>query len=258
MRRKPVLLLTLAVAAYIVAAWSVTPGFYDGFTQQQPYRWTNPPPAFKNSNQPPLSGRAQAKVAANGLVDPGTAATDDGQASTTYAPGAFVAPADRSPVTVNIAPVSRYPDPTGLQLATNVYCFTASAALAPGKDLLITLTYSDQQPAPGDVYGYRGQGPWQKLGSTGSAAPFTISVRSAGLGCFAGAYPAKAAQNAQGALLGGGQTLPIVVAAALLILVLAGVPLALLRRRDGPAQAPPCAGGPSAPRHRKRRPGGRR
>ncbi len=259
MKRKPALLLILAAVAYVVAAWAVTPGFYDGFTQQQPYRWTNPPPAFKNNNQPPLSGRAQAKVAANGQVDPGTVATDDGQASVTYAPGAFVAPADRSPVTVSIAPVANYPNPSGLQVATNVYCFTASAALKRGKDVLITLTYSDQLPAPADIYGYRDQGPWQKLGSTGSAAPFTISVRSAGLGCFAGVYPAQAGQNAQGTRLGGGQTLPIIVAAAILILVLAGLPLALLRRRQSePPPPPPPADPPSEPRHRKRRPGSRR
>src|SRR5262249_34854178 len=114
----------------------------------------------------------------------------------------------------------------------NVYCVTSSSALAPGKDVLVTLQFSDQLPAPSDIYEYQGDGPWQKIGSTGSAAPFYIAARATSLGCFAAGLPANARQTAQGARLGGGQALPIIVALAILVVVLAGVPLAVMRRRS--------------------------
>ncbi len=60
-------------------------------------------------------------------------------------------------------------------------------------------------------------------------------MRTSSLGCFAGAYPANAGSSAQGPRLGGGgQALPIVVAALILLVVLAGIPLAIMRRRSEP------------------------
>jgi hypothetical protein len=229
--RRRAALLSLIALAYVLAAWSAAPGFYDGIAPPQPYRWVSPPPQFKGSNQQPLSGHGTARVAANGVVDPGSVFTQDGQASIAFVPGAFTAPPDRSPVMVNIKPVAEFPDPGDTHLATNVYCFSSSSPLAAGKDALITLQFSDQLPAPSDIYEYQSDGPWQKIGSTGSAAPFSIAARATSLGCFAAGYPANAAQTAQGARVGGGQTLPIIVAVAILVVVLAGIPLAVLRRR---------------------------
>jgi len=227
-----VALLALAAAAYAAAAWAVAPGFYDGIAPPQPYRWISPPPQFKSSNQQPLSGRGSARVASNGSVDPGSIFTQDGQAALSFVPGAFVAPADRSPVTFDIKPVAQFPDPNGTHLATNVYCFTSNSRLAPGKDVLVTLQFSDQLPSPSDLYEYQGDGPWMKIGNTGSAAPFYLAARATSLGCFAAGYPADAKQTAQGARVGGGQTLPIIVALAIVVVVLAGVPLAMMRRRN--------------------------
>ena len=226
-------LLALAVVAYALAAWAVAPGFYDGIAPPQPYRWVSPPPQFRATNQAPLSGHGTARVASNGQVDPGSVFTQDGQASIAFVPGAFAVPADRSPVTFDLKPVSEFPDPGGVHLATNVYCITSSSPLVAGKDVLVTLQYSDQLPAPSDVYEYLGSGPWRKIGSTGSAAPFFIAVRTTSLGCFAGGYPANAAGTAQGPTVSGGQALPIIVALAILVVVLAGIPLAVLRRRGG-------------------------
>ena len=228
---RALLLLGAAAALYVAAAWSVAPGFYDGFGPQAPYRWVSPPPQFKNSNQPPQPGHGTAAVAGNGQVNPGSAFTQDGQASISWVPGAFVAPSDNSPVVIDTKPVASYPDPGNVHLATNVYCIISSSPLAPGKDVLVTLTFSDQLPAPADVYEYQDNGPWRNIGNTGSAAPFSISARATLLGCFAGGYPANAKQTSSGVKVGGGQTLPIVIAAAILVVVLAGIPLAILRRR---------------------------
>jgi hypothetical protein len=228
---RALLLLGLAAGLYVVAAWSVAPGFYDGFGPQAPYHWVSPPPQFKNSNQPPQPGHGTAVVAGNGVVNPGSTFTQDGQASISWVPGAFVTPADRSPVVIDIKPVAGYPDPGNVHLATNVYCFTGSSPVAAGKDVLVTLTFSDQLPAPTDVYQYENNGPWRNIGNTGAAAPFSISARATSLGCFAGGYPANAKQTSSGVKVGGGQTLPIVIAVAILVVVLAGIPLAILRRR---------------------------
>ena len=226
-------LLAAAVVAYVLAAWAVAPGFYDGIAPPQPYRWVSPPPQLRNGNQQPLSGHQAVKVGSDGKVDPGTVFTQDGQAAIAFTPAAFVTPADHSPVALDLKPQPVFPDPGGTHLSTNVYCVTSSSPLAAGQQVLVTLQYSDQLPAPSDVYGYQGDGPWQKIGSTGTAAPFYISARSGTLGCFAGGYPANARQAAQGPRVSGGQAVPIVVALAILAVVLAGIPLAVLRRRGG-------------------------
>lgn len=230
-RRLTVLvLLGTAATAYAAAAWPVAPGFFDGIAPPSPYRWVSPPPQFKSSNQPPLSGHSAIKVT-NGVVDPGTVFTQDGQASISFVPGVFTAPASGSTVDVTVDPQTSFPKPSGTTLSTNVYCFASTSPIASGKDVLVTLRYSDGVPAPGDIYGYQGSGPWRKLGSTGSAAPYTISVRSSFLGCYGAGYPAGAQSSAQGARVGGGQALPVIVALAILVVVLAGIPLAILRRR---------------------------
>jgi len=230
--RRRLVILAAAVVAYALAAWAVAPGFYDGIAPPQPYHWVSPPPQFRTGNQQPLGGRATIKVGTNGKVDPATVFTQDGQAAIATTPGTFATPPDRSPVTVDIKPQAVFPDPGGIHLSTNVYCVTASSPLAAGQEMLVTLQYSDQLPAPSDVYQYEADGPWQKIGSTGSAAPFYISARAGAPGCFAAGYPASASQAAQGPRVSGGQAVPIVVALAILVVVLAGIPLAVLRRRS--------------------------
>jgi hypothetical protein len=227
---RPIVVLVLAVVAYGLAAWAVAPGFYDGIAPPAPYRWVSPPPQFRSSNQQPLSGHATARVASNGQVDPGSVFTQDGQASLSFVPGTFAAPPDRSPVAIDIKPQSTFPDPGAqLQLVTNVYCFTTSSPLVPAKDPLVTLQFSTAVAQPSAVYEYEGDGPWRKIGSTGSAAPYYIAARVTALGCFAGGSPptGRAAPSSPN------QTLPIVAVLAVAIVVLAGIPLLVLRRRSG-------------------------
>jgi hypothetical protein len=226
-------LLAGAVVAYALAAWAVAPGFYDGIAPPQPYRWVSPPPQFKNGNQQPLNGHQSVRVGSSGKVDPATVFTQDGQASISFTTGAFVTPTDHSAVSIDIKPQVVFPNPGGIRLSTNVYCVTATSTLAAGQQVLVTLQYSASLPAPSDVYEYQGTGPWQGIGNTGSAAPFYISARAGALGCFAAGYAANAQQTAQGARVSGGQAVPIIVALAILVVVLAGIPLAVLRRRGG-------------------------
>lgn len=236
MRRGRLLLAAAAAAAYAVAAWAVEPGFFDGFSPPEPYRWISPPPGVSNPGAP-LSGQGQLKVAANGVVDPGTIFTGENQpqASLSVIPGAFDAPGDRSPVTVRIRPVSSYPPLTGLRCSTNVYEITASRPLV--KEALVTLRFSDAVPAPSDIYrAPLSGGGWEKIGNSGASAPFYISARTNQLGYFAGCYPSDSGATAPGPRVGGGQTLPIIVAVAILLVVLGGIPLAILSRRGSAAE----------------------
>jgi hypothetical protein len=224
-----VAVLALFAVAYSAAAWAVAPGFYDGIAPPAPYRWVSPPPQLRATNRPPESGHAAFRAGA-GEVDAGTAYTRDNQVSVAFGPGAFETPPDRAPVAVDIAPQASFPGPGDVHLATNVYCITSSSPLAPGQTVLVTLQYSDQLPAPSDVYGYQGAGPWRKIGSTGAAPPYYVAARTGRLGCFAGGYPANARQAAGGLRLDG-QLLPVIAALAIVVVALAGIPLAVLRRR---------------------------
>jgi hypothetical protein len=214
-----------AVVAYALAAWAVAPGFYDGIAPPRAYRWVSPPPALRSTNQPPLAGQSTIKVGTQGVVDPGNAFTQDGQAALSFLPGSFATPAGNAPVTLDIEPQTTYPEPNGFVLATNVYCFTSSSPLLPDKDPLVTLQYAINTAAPTDVYAYVPGGTWRKLGSSGSAAPFYIAARATTLGCFAGGYaPGRPASP-------GATTLPLVAGLAVAVVVLAGIPLLVLRRR---------------------------
>jgi hypothetical protein len=232
MTRKRLLALgALAAAVYTVAAFAVAPGFYDGFAPPQAYRWLKPPPGIQHTGQP-QSGSGQLKVASNGQVDPGSVFTNDDQPQAVMSAiaGAFQAPPDRSPVTVTIKPVDSYPATSGLNCVTNVYQVSASSRLV--KDVLITLRFSDAVPAPSDIYrAPEGGTSWTKIGNSGAAAPFYISTYSNELGYFAACYPGDAAKTATGVRVGGSQTLPVIVALAILLVVLGGIPLAFIRRR---------------------------
>ena len=248
-------LLGLAAGAYTVAAWSVRPGFYDGFSQQTPYNWVSPPPALTPGNLPPKSGTCTANVV-NGEVEPKSCFTDDGQAILSFVPGAFAPPVTGTSVTVDIKPVDTYPAPQGFGLGTNVYLVSANSKLV--KPAVITLRYSDAVQAPGYVYTSESEaGPWRSIGASNVAAPFTVAQRTSTLGYFAGGIPGGHAGGGSTAVVGGGQTLPIIVAGVIVLVILAGIPLALLRRRgaaDGePAIDPPARRPPPPRRDRPRR-----
>jgi len=227
LRPRSLLLLASAVVVYAVAAWAVAPGFYDGIAPPQPYRWVSPPPALRATNQPPQSGHSTVRVGTQGVLDPGNVFTQDGQAALSFLAGSFVTPPGNAPVTLDIQPQATYPAATGFSLATNVYCFTSSSPLIPGKDPLVTLQFPANTIAPTDVYQYVPGGAWQKIASSGSAAPYYIAARAATLGCFAGGYVPGAFRPASAA----GTSLPLVAAMAVGVVVLAGIPLLVLRRR---------------------------
>ena len=223
-------LLGLAAAAYAIAAWSVQPGFFDGLQTAVPYHWVSPPPGVRNGGTP-SPGHLAIKVTANGLSEPGTAFTTDvqPQAELSFLPGTFQAPADRSNISLDIRPVSSYPSLGSLKCVSNVYLFTSSQPMI--KEGLVTLKYSDQTPAPTDIYRAPEKGGgWTDLGSNGQTSYYFISARTTELGYFV-ACLGSGTNVSTGPRVGGNQALPVIVALTIVLVVLGGVPLALLRRR---------------------------
>ena len=227
---KRLALLGVAAMVYVVAAWLVAPGFYDGFGPPQPYNFTCPPPQA-GANSKPSSGHLDIKVI-GGVSDANSAFTDDGQLVIGFLPGAFVVDG-KSTISVDIKPLDTCPSPAGIRFVTNVYQVTASAPLDPSKAVNLVMRYSNLEPDPANVYQASDPaGPWTPLAINQQGQLFTISTKTTTLGYFAAGY--QAASPAPGSpTIGGGQLLPIVVAGLIVVVVLAGLPLAVMRRRRG-------------------------
>jgi hypothetical protein len=224
-----VALLAIAVIGYVLAAWMVAPGFYDGFGPPQAYNWTCPPPQA-GANTAPASGHLVIKVI-NGKSDPNSAFTDDGQIVIGFLPGAFDVTGKTS-ITVDITPLPTCPQPRGLRFVTNVYQITADAPLVMSSNL--TLRYSNLEADPNDVYRADDpNGTWTSIGHSSQAAPFTIDTHTEKLGYFAAGYTVSGTPAPGTVTVGGGQLLPIIAAVLIVVVVLAGLPLAMMRRRRG-------------------------
>jgi hypothetical protein len=222
-------LLALAAAVYAAAAWTVAPGFYDGFGPPQAYNFTCPPPQA-GANNKPSSGHLDIKVI-GGVSDANSAFTDDGQLVIGFLPGAFVVDG-KNAIAVDIKPLDTCPQPAGVRFVTNVYQVTATAPLDASKAANLVMRYSNLEPDPQSIYEASDpNGPWKAL-ATQPAQPFTVEAKTATFGYFGAGYPASAPPPGS-PTVGGGQILPIVVAVLIVAVVLAGLPLAVMRRRRG-------------------------
>ena len=129
---KRLAVLAAAAIAYVLAAWMVTPGFYDGFGPLQPYNWTCPPPQA-GANTKPSSGHADIKVI-DGKSDANSAYTQDGQIVIGFLPDSFDA-AGKTSISVDVAPLNTCPQPKGVQFVTNIYKIAADAPLKKGANV---------------------------------------------------------------------------------------------------------------------------
>ena len=113
-----------------------------------------------------------------------------------------------------------------LQAFERFFLITADAPLVKPANLV--MRYSDLVPAPSFVYLAVGaNGPWKSIGGT-EGQPFTIQTTTLQLGYFAAGYPAGATSRSRS---GSSQLLPIAVAVLILGVVVAGIPLTIVRRR---------------------------
>lgn len=230
--KRPGVLLIGAAIAYLAAAWSVTPGFYDGFVPQSPYNFVCPPP-IAGANLPPASGHLVIKVI-GGVSDANSAFTDDGQVVIGFLPGAFDV-TGKTQVTVDIKPVSPCPNPSGLHFSTNTYLISADAPLAKQTDKskwpTLVMRYSNLAPDPSFVYRSDSpNGPWTNIGASQQAQPYTIDTKTDVLGYFAAGYPSGAISkpNSQA----NSQILPATIAILIVLVLVGGIPLTIIRRRQ--------------------------
>jgi hypothetical protein len=224
-------LLATAATVYLLAAWMVAPGFYDGFAPQQPYNWVCPP-IHVAGNQPPKSGHLDIKVV-GGVSDANSAYTDDAQVVIGFLPGAFDA-TGKTVIAVDIKPVSPCPKPPGLTFATNAYQITADAPLVKKATLL--MRYSDIVSAPSTVYrADSADGPWTSIGALSESQPFTIDTATDKLGYFAAGYPSSSVSHSSANTW----LLPLAIALLIVAVLVAGVPLAIMRRRRPAVEGEP-------------------
>jgi hypothetical protein len=221
---KRIALLATAASVYVLAAWAVAPGFYDFSAPPPTYNWVCPPAQFASGNLPPRTGHADITVT-NGMSDPSSAVTDDGQLAIGFPAGVFDA-AGKATILVDIVPVSPCPNPPGIYLATNAYQITATALLTRSANL--RLVYAGNIPSPSDVYyASAADGTWTSIGSAATAQQYTIDTTTRQFGFFAAGYPANATRSGTAS-----QLLPIAVAVLIVAVLIAGIPLALVRRRQ--------------------------
>jgi hypothetical protein len=237
--------LAVAAGVYVLAAWLVAPGFFDGFAPAAPYHWVSPPPDLKNSNQPPSGGKATIAVQ-NGAAEAGHLYTSDQQASVTYPSQSFAAPPAGTQLTLEIQPVATYPSLGGITPAGNVYQVTVSSRII--SPVVITLRYGSQQSGPpSDVFAAETPtSSWRTLGSVNSSVPYTVSASTQTLGYFVVGFPATASTPAPASSGGGPPAVVLVAAAAVALVVLAGVPF-LLARRHSASETEPDSGSASQP-----------
>ena len=222
-------LIAAAAAFYLAAAWMVAPGFYDGFAPPQPYNFVCPPPQA-GANLPPASGHLVIKVI-NGVSDANSAFTDDGQLVIGFLPGSFDVTGKTS-VTVDIKPVSPCPNSPGLHFSTNIYDITADAPLIKASTLV--LRYSNLVVDPSFVYRADSpDGPWTNIGASAQAQIWTIDTKTDKLGYFAAGYPSNSVSS--GGRSGSSQILPVTIAVLIVAVLVGGIPLTILRRRQARA-----------------------
>lgn len=215
-----------------MAAWTVAPGFYDGTGPAVQYNWVCPPPvAGATTGIAPVSAHADIKVT-NGMSEAASVYTFDSgpsqypsmQIVVGFLPGAFAA-AGIGSVSVDIKPVQSCSNPPALHFATNTYLVSASAQLI--KPANLALEYSYLVPAPSFVYRADNvDGPWASIGGNETQLQ-TIQTTTNSLGYFAAGYPANAVSPGSAS-----QILPIAVALLIAGVLVAGIPLAIARRRQ--------------------------
>jgi len=230
------LLLAGAAALYLAAAWLSRPGFYDGFAPPpDSYRWVQPPAGVTSNGQKPMPGQAKLAVSSDhSRVAGGSLATGEQppQARVVIPPGALVAP-NLDTVSVELTPQAAAGRPADALIVGNLYCLTSSVSLTQGEQLQLTLRYSDQLPGANAVYRYDDETrSWVEVPAVRDPKTATVTATAPVLGCYAPAAHSAATASGAPAEVAGNGWLPFVAAGAILLVLVAGLPLYLRLRRE--------------------------
>jgi len=224
--------LAAAAALYVLAAWAARPGFFDGAPVPQ-YAYVSPPAFLAPGNVPARPAAGTVPVGADVVSAAATIATPDQptpQAAVSFGRGALVPPRGATGISVAITPEAP-PKPTSTTLTGNVYCVTTEAVLASGARVRVVLFVPPAQPFPDAVYGAAtaDASAWRSLGGKVDLSTCLMTADAGELGCFAVGY--RTPPSSRGFALGG-SVLPFVTAALIVVVILAGLPLAAGRRRS--------------------------
>jgi hypothetical protein len=228
-------LLAAATGLYVVAAWQSPPGFYDGFAPAaDTYRWVKAPDGVTTNGLMPLPGNAGLAVSTDhSRVAVGAAATGEKppQAQVSIPAGAFNPPAADT-VEVNLTPTAAPSRPETAVIVGNLYCVTATTSIAKGQELRLMLRYSSQLPSADTIYRYDDETrTWSRLPTVHDGQAAIVSATITSLGCYAPASGAAVAATSA-TKASGNSFLPIIAGAAAVLVLLAGLPLYLRKRRD--------------------------
>jgi len=168
----------------------------DGFSNQVPYRWVNPPPQHRAGNQPPLSGRFNLSLNPGSGSQPGVFSTRDLQVSVVFSQGSFPATPGQQSVSGTMTPLdpARYgAAPAGLAIAGNVYALKATdqpsgqpvTGLSASTQLALAYPAAPNPSTLAHVILFSPSGrDWKALKSTDSPAQ-QVSANITALGFFA-------------------------------------------------------------------------
>jgi hypothetical protein len=228
-------LLAVAAGLYAVAAWQSPPGFYDGFAPAaDTYRWVKIPDGVTSNGLKPLPGKASLLVSTDHTrVAGGAVATGETppQAQLTVPPGAFNAPAADT-VELDITPSAAPSRPPTAVVVGNLYCITATTALARGQKLELAHRYSDQLPSADSIFRYDDTTlTWSQIPSVHDGKAALVKGQISELGCYAPASTTAATIPPAPVVVNNRTLLYVGIGAAVLVL-LAGFPLYLRQRRE--------------------------
>jgi hypothetical protein len=228
-------LLAAATGLFVVAAWQSPPGFYDGFAPPvDTYRWVKPPDGVTGNGLAPLPGAVTLPVSTDHTrVAAGVVATGEkpAQARLAIPAGAF-SPPSADTVEVDLAPIAVPGRPAAAVIVGNLYCVAATTSLVAAAKLRLTLTYSSQLPSADAIFRFDHEtSTWSRLPTDHDHRAATVSASITELGCYAPGSVAAASVPPNPVAVKSATLVYIAVGAALLVL-LAGFPLYLRRRRE--------------------------
>ncbi len=220
---RALLLLAAVAAAYVLVAWSTEPGFFDGLAPQQPYHWVSPPPQSAPFNQQPSAAHQTV------TTEPGVQTLDvgtlDRQAQLLFGPDVF---GGAGSLVVDVEPVAQFPHISRFQPSTNVYLIRASAPLA--RPAQVRLMFSEMARTGRLYRASYPDGPWQSVGAPDSQGlSYFVGDTAALPAYFVGGSPVTPTRSRETL------NLQLVAAVAVAVVLLAAVPLLLLRRRSARA-----------------------
>lgn len=232
-----VCLIAAAAALYVAVAYGVKPGFYDCCAAPN-YDYVAPPKLLASGNVQPTSGAGGLQVSPGGTVSGGVITTRDQpipQATVVIVGGTLVAPASGGSVAVQLKPFAPSTPTDGIVLQGNVYCVTSNTTFKPKQQGLITLSVPPYGPFATTMYAAASRGgPWTAIGGKFDLNNYQTTAEIGAFGCFALGYPIP--HPGQQPTIGG-SIVPVVTAIAIAIVLLAGLPLALRRRRPQSADS---------------------